>query len=856
MVLLLVPLVSLVSLWAFTAVDAVQDVMDLRDIDDVQAAFGRPMEATMLAIQDERRQAMLYLSQREDARSLKELQASQARTDGEIEKLRNSARDGDKRDILNDRQNRGLDVLLKELNKVEELREKINSGSVDRFGAFKGYTALVDPGYSLFADLGAINNNDLSKHFGSMVTLVRAWEAVTREDSLVSAALASGDMSQGEYRALSAAISEQRVLFTLGVKDLPAESREEHLRLAKGKIPMERFRMEEKILNAGAEGAATVVKPDEWRANIIASNKVLAQMAHERASSYADRAEPYETRVNVYAAVVGILGLLAVIASIIISVRIARALVRDLTRLRKAALELSGTRLPRVMRRLASGESVDVRSEAPDMEFRDSDDEINQVGQAFNDVQRAAVEAAVKQAELRQGVSEIFVNLARRSQVLVHRQLTLLDAMERRTEDAEELADLFRLDHLTTRMRRHAEGLVILSGSAPSRAWRNPVQLINVIRAAVSEVEDYERVEVRRIPRVAVVGSAVADITHLIAELVENATVFSPPHTQVQVHGERVANGFVLEIDDRGLGMTPDALLEANQRLAETPEFELSDTDRLGLFVVSRLARRLGVRVSLRPSPYGGTSAVVLVPSTLLTDDQNSATAEQPAMDTADSERGEDDNEERPVGERAKSEEAFREWGVSPVSDLPGDDLPADHEADQHDQAPDSVGAGDGNVPRLPRRRSPVLVADRGRPVERLPRPVPAGEHDAGRSAGRHAAPSGESGGTPGTGKRRAGSRGTAGAGQEESGYSLPKRVRQASIAPQLRVQQPDAETTDDAPVRERSADEVRSRMASFQRGFQRGRTLDGDLDGGSGDGGAGRQARQAPGTSTERDGR
>ena len=215
----------------------------------------------------------------------------------------------------------------------------------------------------------------------------------------------------------------------------------------------------------------------------------------------------------------------------------------------------------------------------------------------------------------------MFVNLARRSQVLLHKQLTLLDTMERRTEDTDELADLFRLDHLTTRMRRHAEGLVILSGAAPSRQWRRPVRLMDVVRASVAEVEDYERVEVRRLPRVAVIGPAVSDLTHLVAELLENATLFSPPHTNVHVVGERVANGFALEIHDRGLGMTAEALLDANLRLAETPEFELSDTDRLGLFVVSRLAQRQHVRVSLQPSPYGGTTAVVLIPDALLTDD-------------------------------------------------------------------------------------------------------------------------------------------------------------------------------------------------------------------------------------------
>ncbi len=333
---------------------------------------------------------------------------------------------------------------------------------------------------------------------------------------------------------------------------------------------------------------------------------------------FQDRAAPVGHRVLAQAGIAGVLGFLALTVSVFVSVRIGRQLVRDLSRLRKDAHEVSGVRLPSVMRRLAAGEQVDVETEAPHLSYEP--DEIGQVGQALNTLQRAAVEAAVKQADMRRGVSEVFVNLARRNQVLLHRQLTLLDAMERRTENSDELADLFRLDHLTTRMRRHAEGLVILSGAAPSRQWRKPIQLMDVVRAAVAEVEDYERIEVRRLARIGVGGPAVADLTHLIAELLENATVFSPPHTAVQVHGERVSNGFTLEIHDRGLGMAPEVLLDANLRLAETPDFELSDTDRLGLFVVSRLAQRQNVRVSLQKSPYGGTTAVVFIPAALLTE--------------------------------------------------------------------------------------------------------------------------------------------------------------------------------------------------------------------------------------------
>ena len=212
----------------------------------------------------------------------------------------------------------------------------------------------------------------------------------------------------------------------------------------------------------------------------------------------------------------------------------------------------------------------------------------------------------------------MFRNLAGRSQSLLHRQLTLLDGMERRATEPEELEDLFRIDHLTTRMRRHAEGLIILSGEAPARGWRQPVPLIDVLRAAVAEVEDYTRIRVLARTRAAVAGHAVADIIHLVAELAENATVFSPPNTPVRIQGDVVGRGFAIEIEDRGLGMSPDRLAEINRDLADPPQFDLSDSDRLGLFIAGQLARRHEVTITLQPSVYGGTTAIVLIPMALV----------------------------------------------------------------------------------------------------------------------------------------------------------------------------------------------------------------------------------------------
>ncbi|GAB3383515.1 hypothetical protein GCM10027452_35830 [Micromonospora halotolerans] len=203
----------------------------------------------------------------------------------------------------------------------------------------------------------------------------------------------------------------------------------------------------------------------------------------------------------------------------------------------------------------------------------------------------------------------------------MHRQLTLLDAMERREHDAEELEDLFRVDHLATRMRRNAENLIVLSGSTPGRAWRRNVPMVDVVRGAVAEVEDYTRVTVRPLGPVSLTGRAVGDVIHLLAELIENGLSFSPPHTTVEVRGMMVSNGFAIEIEDRGLGMGAEELAAANRRIVDRSELNLANAARLGLFVVSRLTERHGVKVQLKESAYGGTTAVVLIPLELVTND-------------------------------------------------------------------------------------------------------------------------------------------------------------------------------------------------------------------------------------------
>ena len=316
---------------------------------------------------------------------------------------------------------------------------------------------------------------------------------------------------------------------------------------------------------------------------------------------------------------VSIVGAVGFLLTLLVTILLGRSINRRLTVLRTSALTLAREQLPAVVARLRRGESVDVAAEAPPV--HEGNDEIGQVGQAIDAVRQTAIRSAIDEARVRQGVNDMFRNLARRNQSLLQRQLSVLDDMERRATDPDVLEDLFKMDHLTTRMRRHAEGLIILSGAPPGRSWSAPVKLIDVMRGAVAEVEDYARVTASTQSRAALSGSAVTDVIHLLAELIENATTLSPPFTQVRVGGESVANGFAIEIEDRGLGLSPQRLAELNDRLANPPDINPANTEQLGLFVVGQLARRHGINVTLRPSPYGGTTAVALIPRMLIVED-------------------------------------------------------------------------------------------------------------------------------------------------------------------------------------------------------------------------------------------
>ncbi|HEV3358211.1 MAG TPA: nitrate- and nitrite sensing domain-containing protein [Pseudonocardiaceae bacterium] len=347
---------------------------------------------------------------------------------------------------------------------------------------------------------------------------------------------------------------------------------------------------------------------------------------------------------------VGLLVLLGLVIAFLVALLVARSLVRTLQRLRTGALDMARHRLPAsVQRILADPDPIKASEEAVEPVPVFTADEIGEVARSFDVVHGQAVRLAAEQAVLRDNVNAIFVNLARRSQILVERQLSLIDRLERDEQDPDQLANLFELDHLATRMRRNSESLLVLSGGGLAKRMSQPVPIGDLVGAAVSEVEQYARIEVGHPPNAQILGRVVNDLIHLIAELFDNATVFSEPNTKVSVRIAKTrAREVAIQITDRGVGMSEDDVREANERLANPPELDVNVTRRMGLYVVARLAKRHNIRVKLRTNEDidGGTVALVVIGEDLI---------HQPGSDLQGSPLGADRALSQGVPDRAPS---------------------------------------------------------------------------------------------------------------------------------------------------------------------------------------------------------
>jgi len=605
-----VPLVSLVALWIFAASITVSSAISNQNYNATTRSINAGIQALAIGLPQERAETYLWLvtDKKSPETSLlatrkvvdRETPAARAALQPQLAQLSASPR-------------QALSTLLTDLGQIGQIRAAIDAGTMGPSAAFQAYTAIIDDQFLYFDASIQDKSAELADVSIGAVDGDYSLEMASREVALVDGVLIDrGVMSPPVRQLFVASATSRQLLLNAAVATLTPSLRIAYTSFDNSPLSQQFGAMESQLL-ASTDSGPIPVNPRSWQSVSTGYLAGLQAALTRDGNLLASQSASLTDRLMTEAILVGGVGLAAVAGSVFLLVWFGRKVKGDLGRLHGSVRGMAEERLPRVVQRLRQGDDVDVAAESP-APATSTIREVSQIAESFGTVQEAAVAAAVDQAGLRKGVNQVFLNISMRNQSLLHRQLALMDSMERRTSEPEALADLFRLDHLTTRMRRHAEGLIILSGATPGRGWRDPVPVVDVLRAAIAEVEDYVRVDVVSESRDLVIGSAVSDVIHLVAELIENATVFSPPNTRIEVKADRVGTGMVVEIEDRGLGLTAEERADINRRLASSPEFDLANSEQLGLFVVGRLAARHGIKVALRESMYGGTTAILLLP--------------------------------------------------------------------------------------------------------------------------------------------------------------------------------------------------------------------------------------------------
>jgi signal transduction histidine kinase len=828
-----VPLVSLIGLWAFAASITVPEAVSDHNYNVTGAAVTGPDIATLtIGLPAEQQETYLWLlSGRQAPKSA--LLATRETINKVLPGAEAALLAGDSLPSASSKAH--LDALEADLRQLPSVRQSVDAGTMTPAAAFQAYSAIIDAQFQLY-DAETLDQGTSMQAIGIGATdSALAMQVVRGEVTLVDGALTvgHGQMDAAARQLFISSATNRQFLTNQSLSLLTPSLRAGYATVVSSPA-YQQFQAIESQVMASAGSGPIPVNAKTWDS---ASGALLAAMLKNAASDGAQLAAisgSASSGLFTEAILAGGVGLLAVIVSVFLLVWFGRKVTGDLTGLHTSVRQMAEERLPRVVERLRRGEDVDVLAESPPP-GTSSIQEISQIARSFGIVQEAAVAAAVEQARLRKGVNQVFLNISMRNQSLLHRQLGMLDSMERRTSEPGALADLFRLDHLTTRMRRHAEGLIILSGSTPGRGWREPVPVLDVLRAAVAEVEDYVRVDVLSESRDLVAGNAVNDVIHLVAELVENATVFSPPNTRIEVRADRAGTGLVAEIEDRGLGLSQDELADINRRLANPPEFDLANSEQLGLFVVSRLAARHAIRVSLRQSVYGGTTAILVLPFGVIVREEEAASPAGPGDWAADGPEpgseahlplfGATGRHRLPAaatGRRADTDVAGRDEEDLPAAPWP---LP---------RAPWEYAQTEPQAPKIP---SSATAEQPSRDVETGPSWFDAfSRPPAGRGPDRP----GED--PPASAPGARGGQQAADMTSPGSHLGLPIRVPQASLAPQLRARrdtggQPEAGSA--APdIDARSPEATRNMMILMQQGWERGRADDlDDQAGTAGDG-------------------
>ncbi|MYX97396.1 HAMP domain-containing protein, partial [Streptomyces sp. SID486] len=622
--LLALPVVAATTLGALR-ID--QNMNDIQQLDNMKLLTDMTKQATELAmaLQDERDQSAGPLAHGGLKTNDYQVKAYQQKTDrardnflDSSEQIDAASKEGNLQGVRD-----ALVGLANQLDDLSRIRQKAYASKDNSTQTVESYHRLITQLIGLSQDMAeASSNPEMISRTRALAAFSTAKEYASVQRAVIAAALPAttdvkGDLSENDRLYGQSAYESEGSELAIFRKIYADQNAEELLKPIDEGNPT--------IESADTYAKRSFESPDglqqqptrsykDWVDDSSTKIEQMKKIEHTLLEEMEQKARELKSATQRDAIISGALILLVLGVSLVGAFVVARSMIRSLRRLQETATRVAQDRLPELVKQLSESDPQDVDTSVESVGVH-SRDEIGQVATAFDDVHREAVRLAAEQALLRGNVNAMFTNLSRRSQGLIQRQLSLISELESREADPDQLSSLFKLDHLATRMRRNGENLLVLAGEEPGRRWTRPVPLVDVLRAAASEVEQYERIELASVPTTEVAGRVVNDLVHLLAELLENATSFSSPQTKVKVTGHALPDGRVLiEIHDTGIGLSPEDLAAINERLASPPTVDVSVSRRMGLFVVGRLSQRHGIRIQLRPSDSGGTTALVMLP--------------------------------------------------------------------------------------------------------------------------------------------------------------------------------------------------------------------------------------------------
>jgi signal transduction histidine kinase len=504
---------------------------------------------------------------------------------------------------------------LRRLDGLAGVRAGLDTGAGERAATFAFFTEHIADLRNIDFGLDSSPDAELRRNVAALEALSDVKEATARERAFLNGVFSASGFRSGEFLQFVTMRSSKDAALTSYGRYADATARDAMSYVNDTGSAREAAYFEQVALGSG-DGRYLQVNPQSWwSAQGMVLDDMLRLEQHV-GSVIRARAETLQDRATLrMAALLGVT-ILCFVGSVYLARVASRSIARPLADLAEEANRLAGEQLPEAVRRVTAGaENVPPPSVRV---ARGASDEVRQVADAFDRVQATAYALATEQALLRRSSAESLANLGRRNQNLLRRQLSFITRLEREESDPTGLANLFELDHLATRMRRNAESLLVLVGAASPRQWTEPLPVTDLIRAAISEVEEYRRVTLRRVDEIMVAGSVVSGLAHMLAELIENGLAFSPPDQDVEIHGRQIGDGYLIAVVDQGVGLSGAELEQANQRLRGEGDFITAPARFLGHYVVGRLAVDMGIDVRLTPSPVTGVTVRITLPPSML----------------------------------------------------------------------------------------------------------------------------------------------------------------------------------------------------------------------------------------------